>query len=181
VISRFFAEIGEVALAARAYAGTLASVPSLLGIALGWGAQIRVSYLLGAGQETEARQEVLRSCRLTVVLAPLFSLLIFLNAGRLLTLFTEDPAVTTASTLLLGCFILLEIGRSCNTTIAPALKARGEAGYVARTAFVIMLPVCLPIAWIVSFPLGLGILGLGLVAALDEMLRGWLNLKRWQK
>jgi len=181
VISRFYAEIGEVALAARAYAGTLASVPSLLGIALGWGAQIRVSYLLGAGQEAEARQEVLRSCRLTVVLAPLFSLLIFLNAGRLLTMFTGDPAVTTASTLLLGCFILLEIGRSCNTTIAPALKARGEAGYVARTAFFIMLPVCLPIAWFASFPLGLGILGLGLTAALDEMLRGWLNLKRWQK
>ena len=181
VISRFFAEHGEVALAARAYAGTLASIPSLLGIALGWGAQIQVSYLIGAGKHEEARSTVLRSCRLTIVIAPLFSLLIYLNSARLLSVFTADPAVTGAASLLLGCFILLEIGRSCNTTIAPALKARGEAVYVARTAFVVMILICLPVAWFLSFPLGLGILGLGLTAALDEMLRGWINLKRWQK
>ncbi|PKL47105.1 MAG: hypothetical protein CVV42_14065 [Candidatus Riflebacteria bacterium HGW-Riflebacteria-2] len=181
VISRFFAEQGDVALAARAYAGTLAAVPSLLGIALGWGAQIQVSYLIGAGKLEDARNAVLRSCRLTIVVAPLFSLLIFLNSARLLSVFTADPAVADAASLLLGCFILLEIGRSCNTTIAPALKARGDAVYVARTAFIVMILVCLPVAWFLSFPLGLGILGLGLTAALDEMLRGWLNLKRWQK
>ena len=181
VISRFFAEFGEVALAARAYAGTLAAIPSLLGIALGWGAQIQVSYLIGAGQLEEARSAVLRSCRLTVVIGPLFALFVYLNAGWLLTMFTGDPAVTSAATLLLGCFVLLEIGRSCNTTIAPALKARGEAAYVARFAFIVMILVCLPVAWLLSFPLGLGILGLGLTAAFDEILRGWLNLKRWQK
>ena len=35
-ISRMFAELGPVALAARAYAGTLSAIPSLPGIALGW-------------------------------------------------------------------------------------------------------------------------------------------------
>ncbi|MBU1105680.1 MAG: hypothetical protein KKB51_03345 [Candidatus Riflebacteria bacterium] len=181
VISRFFAELGDAALAARAYAGTISVIPSLLGIALGWGAQIQVSYLIGSGQLDEARSVVLRSCRLTVVLAPLFALFIYLNAAQLVSIFTSDQSVIIAAKILLGCFVLIEIGRSCNTTIAPALKARGDAAFVARTAFVVMILVSLPIAWFLSFPLGLGILGLGLTAAFDEILRGWLNLKRWQR
>lgn len=181
IISRFFAMFGDVALAARAYAGTLSAVPSLIGIALGWGAQIKVSYLIGAGKSEEAHNEVLRSCRFTIILGPLLSMLIFYFSTDLMRLFTADSAVINAARILLGCFVLLEIGRSCNTTVAPALKARNDAAFVARSAFVVMVLVSLPLAWFLSFPLGFGILGLGLTAAFDELLRGYLNLRRWKK
>lgn len=181
IISRFFAELGEVALAARAYAGTLSAVPSLIGIALGWGAQIKVSYLIGAGKSEEARDEVLRSCRFTIIFGPLLSLMVFYCSADLLRFFTADANVIFAAKVLLGCFVLLEIGRSCNTTVAPALKARNDAAFVARRAFVVMVIVTLPIAWFLSFPLGFGILGLGLAAAFDELLRGYLNLRRWKR
>jgi Na+-driven multidrug efflux pump len=180
-IGRYYAMLGENALAARAYVNTLAAVPSLLGIALGWAAQIQVSYLFGAGQIDRARQTVLRSSRITMLVGPWFAATIFAFSEKILAWFTLDKQVAADAAILLGCFVLLEIGRSVNTTVAPALKAVGSASYVARSAFVVMLFICVPAAWYMSFPMRMGILGLGLACAFDELLRGWLNLRRWLK
>lgn len=181
VVSRFFAELGDSALAAKAYAVTFSAVPSLIGIAMGWGAQIQVSYLLGAEKHKEAQEVVLRNCRIAVLTAPLMSFIVFMFSDYFLPYFSTDASVVSSARILLGCFFLLEIGRSCNTTIAPALKARGDAGYVARTAFISMLFLMLPFAWFLAFYLATGILGLGLALASDELLRGYLNLTRWKK
>lgn len=181
VISRFFAELGDHALAARAYSMTLSAVPSMIGIAMGWSAQIQVSYLLGASKQKESSEVVLHSCKLAVCMAPLMSFAVFLSSSWLLSFFSSDPAVLDAARILLGCFVLLEIGRSCNTTIAPALKARNDAGFVATNAFIVMILITLPLTWTLTFFLGLGITGIGLALASDELLRGYLNLSRWKK
>lgn len=178
-ISRMFAELGPVALAARAYAGTLSAVPSLPGIALGWGAQVQVSYLNGAGKAAEARRMVLRSCAITLLIGPAGAALVYLSAGYLAGFFTTEPLVIEMVKTILGIYILLEVGRSLNTNLAPSLKARGEAKYVAKTSFVVMLFVCVPLAWFLGFPMQYGVAGLVTALAVDELLRGLINLRRW--
>ncbi|MDD3147286.1 MAG: MATE family efflux transporter [Candidatus Riflebacteria bacterium] len=178
-ISRMFAELGPVALAARAYVGTLSAIPSLFGIAIGWGAQVQVSFFAGAGKNDEARRMVLRSCLTTVIVGPSGAALVYLFSDYLLRLFTLETAVIGAAKTLLAVYILLEAGRSMNTTLAPSLKARGDARFVAQTSFVIMLFICVPLAWLLSFKLGYGIAGLAVALAADELLRGILNLSRW--
>ncbi len=178
-ISRMFAELGPVALAARAYAGTLSSVPSLPGIALGWGAQVQVSYLNGAGKAAEARRMVLRSSFITLLIGPAGAALVYFFAARLAGFFTAEPAVIETVKTILGVYVLLEAGRSLNTNLAPSLKARGEAKYVAQTSFVVMLLVCVPLAWFLGFPMQYGVAGLVTALALDEVLRGLINLRRW--
>ncbi|HNX76619.1 MAG TPA: hypothetical protein PKM56_13085, partial [Candidatus Rifleibacterium sp.] len=66
-----------------------------------------------------------------------------------------------------------------NTNLAPSLKARGDAKYVARTSFVVMLFICVPLAYILGFHAGMGVAGLALALAADELLRGVINLRRW--
>ena len=80
---------------------------------------------------------------------------------------------------MLAVEILLEDGRGLNTTLAPSLKARGDAKFVARTAFIVMLFVCVPLAWLLAFKVGLGAVGLAVALAFDELLRGLINLWRW--
>ncbi|HPT45132.1 MAG TPA: MATE family efflux transporter [Candidatus Rifleibacterium sp.] len=178
-ISRMFAELGPVALAAKAYAGTLAAVPSLPGIALGWGAQVQVSYLAGAGKTEDAKWLVLRSCLLTILLGPAGACLVYWFSPELVKFFSADPAVIEAVRTMLAIYILLEVGRSLNTNLAPSLKARGDAKYVARTSFVVMLFICVPLAYILGFHAGMGVAGLALALAADELLRGVINLRRW--
>lgn len=178
-IGRMFAGLGAVALAARAYAGTLSAVPSLPGIALGWGAQVQVSFLIGAGKFEEARKMVLRSSLMTFLVGPAAAALVYALSPRLLCLFTADQQVAATARSMLAVYILLEAGRGLNTTLAPSLKARGDAKFVARTAFIVMLFVCVPLAWLLAFKVGLGAVGLAVALAFDELLRGLINLWRW--
>ncbi|MEW6710705.1 MAG: MATE family efflux transporter [Candidatus Riflebacteria bacterium] len=178
-IGRMFADLGAVALAARAYSGTLSAVPSLPGIALGWGAQVQVSFLIGAGKREEARKMVLRSSLITFLVGPTASTMVYMLSPGLLSLFTADQEVISAARSMLAVYILLEAGRGLNTTLAPSLKARGEAKFVARIAFFIMLFICVPLAWVLAFHFGLGAIGLALALAFDELLRGLINLWRW--
>lgn len=116
-----------------------------------------------------------------MLIGPLSSLAVYLLSGRILRIFSQDPAVIAATEGLLAIYVLLEIGRSCNTTLAPSLKARGDAKFVARTSFVVMLLVCVPLAWLLGVGLKLGVTGLALAMASDEMIRGLINLKRWNR
>ena len=102
-------------------------------------------------------------------------------SSRLLCLSTADQQVAVTAGELLAVYILLEAGRGLNTTLAPSLKARGEAKFVARTAFFIMLFVCVPLAWFLAFKAGLGAVGLAVALAFDELLRGLINLWRWAR
>ncbi|GAB1354321.1 hypothetical protein MASR1M12_30590 [Erysipelotrichia bacterium] len=122
---------------------------------------------------------VLRSSLMTFLVVPAAAALVYALSPRLLCLFTADQQVSATARSMLAVYILLEAGRGLNTTLAPSLKARGDAKFVARTAFIVMLFVCVPLAWLLAFKVGLGAVGLAVALAFDELLRGLINLWRW--
>ncbi len=179
-LSRILSHFGEGALAARAYVGCLSGVTPLVAIALGWGAQVKVGYLLGTRSTEVARHTVLQGCRFSLVFCPLCACTLYLLGPWIMPLFSHDPDILFVSQMLLGVQVLLEMGRSCNCVVAPSLKAAGDGLVVAQMSVLSMLILSLPLAWLLSLHLQLGVLGTALVSAFDELLRGVFNVHRWR-
>ena len=81
--------------------------------------------------------------------------------------------------------IYLEFGRVMNVVVNRAIKASGDARYPLISIIIVEWIFILPIAYLLGDWLQLGLLGIWIALALDEVVRG-INLfirwksKRWQ-
>jgi len=81
--------------------------------------------------------------------------------------------------------VILEIGRVINLVVNRAIKASGDARYPLISIIIIQWFFILPLLWLFVDYLNLGLVGVWMAIAIDELLRG-INLfvrwksKRWQ-
>jgi len=74
----------------------------------------------------------------------------------------------------------LEVGRSINLIVGESLKVAGDAVYVGIVGFISLTLIVGVGSYFLGFSLGLGVIGVFIVLALDEVLRGLAMLFRWQ-
>jgi Na+-driven multidrug efflux pump len=91
--------------------------------------------------------------------------------------FTKDPAVIHAAQTLLWIAVALETGRVFNLILPGALRATGDANYPAIAgigSYILVLGVG-------SYVMGraFGLVGIFVVYAADEWVRGLLMMARW--
>jgi len=104
---------------------------------------------------------------------------------ELAELFTDNPMVLTMLVGIAVTDIYLEFGRVMNVVVNRAIKASGDARYPLISIIIVEWIFILPIAYVLGDWLELGLLGIWIALALDEMVRG-INLylrwksKRWQ-
>jgi Na+-driven multidrug efflux pump len=77
----------------------------------------------------------------------------------------------------LGVFV--EPGRTLNIVMNDALRAAGDAKFVAVASIPSMVIVLAFGSWWMGLHLGLGMVGIWLAYALDELIRGSTNYARW--
>ena len=79
------------------------------------------------------------------------------------------------------CSSDLEVGRVANLVIISALKASGDVNYPVGIGIFSMWGVSTLGAYILGVHLGLGLVGIWLAMAADELLRGLLMMNRLLK
>jgi Na+-driven multidrug efflux pump len=100
-------------------------------------------------------------------------------------LFTDDLVVLTLLVSVAIADIFLEFGRVMNVVVNRAIKACGDARYPLISIIIVEWIFILPLAYLLGDWLELGLLGIWIALALDEVVRG-INLfirwksKRWQ-
>ena len=95
-------------------------------------------------------------------------------------LFTDNPVILELARNLIMLDFAVEIGRALNNSISGALHATGDVTY--------QLVVNQSSAWIISvggsyllgIVLGLGLYGVWIAFAADELFRGLVLLRRWR-
>lgn len=172
--------MGEVSLATRIYSFNLLFTAILYGFAISSGVQIKVAHYIGAKRFEEAHNQLISGLKLGVVGAMFFVLVLLLFSDQWFAIFTANTDIWAMGRLIIFVAIIGEFGRSFNLIVGSSLRASGDAKYVSSVGFIVMWLFALPLAWFLGLHLAYGLVGVWLATSLDECIRGFIALKRWQ-
>jgi putative MATE family efflux protein len=182
VINALVISWGSVALAARVYVMNLVMVTTVLwAMAFGLGTQIAVAHRAGARDFEDADRQLRRAVAFGIIGNFVLSSLLVLFGHQLLSQLTSDASVQrlAASLLLIG--MLVEPGRATNIVVGGALRSSGDARYTSTIAITMMWCIGLPACFLFGRTFGLGLVGVWLGFAVDEISRAFLNYRRWRR
>jgi len=171
--------MGAAALATQAYAQQVIMLVLLFGLATGLSVEVLVGHLIGAGRLQQAHQLVRRALARGLLVSVAAATLAALSGPWLLRLFTQDPQLIRAATVLLWWTVLLEPGRTFNLVVINALRAAGDVRFPVVAGAASMLIVLAGGSWLLGSHFGLGLSGVWLAYAADEWLRGLIMWRRW--
>jgi Na+-driven multidrug efflux pump len=181
VINGLIVSWGPIALAARVYVLNLVMVTTVLwALAFGIGTQIAVAHRAGAGDFEDADRLLRRALAFSMIGNFVLSSMLVLFRHRLLSPFTSDLRIQHLASSLFVVGILVETGRAGNIVVGGALRSSGDARYTSTVAIAAMWCIGLPACFLFGRTLGLGLVGIWLGFALDEVTRAILNYRRWR-
>jgi len=173
--------LGASALATRTYVLSFVTITSvLLSIALGVGTQIAIAHRIGAGRLEEADRELHRALTYAVAGSGVIALLLAVFHRPLLSLLTQDPEIARMAAPLFALGVLVEMGRSVNIVCGGALRSSGDAKFTALIGGSMMWGIGVACAYLFGGILGFGLTGVWMAMVLDEILRGFVNYRRWR-
>jgi putative MATE family efflux protein len=185
LMTRFIAGYGTEAIVAKAYFDSLAMFTYFIMAALANASAIRVGQLVGAGEFVEAESTIKFSLRVAYIATIVPSLTLALLISVIGRLFTDNPIILSMMMGVAVADVFLEIGRVMNVVVNRAIKASGDARYPLISIIIIQWVIILPLAIVFGNVLALGLVGIWIALAIDEMIRGanlylrWKS-KRWQ-
>ena len=171
--------LSEDELITKTYMSNIAILFLIFSSAVGQAAQIVVGHLVGAGEFDEARRQGFRAFRLAAIIAGSTVLLSMIFRVPLISCFTSNPEVIRYTKLLFIIELFLELGRACNLTISPCLRGSGDVRFPTQWAIFSTMIIGLGGAHLLAIRCHMGIYGLWIAMALDEVFRAVIMLIRW--
>lgn len=180
LITMLVVQLGAAALAARTYVMNLMLLCILWSAALGAAVQITVAHRIGEQRFGEASTQLKRGLRLGLAGGATISLALLALRYPVLAVFTQSPAVVAAAAPLFFVAFVGECGRPANIIVGGALRSCGDARFTSFVGASVMLGFSVPAAYLFGFVLDLGLVGIWIAIALDEVIRGVINWLRWR-
>lgn len=177
----FVAQLGTAALAAVAIAQTLSRFMFVFALAMGNGAQILSSYLVGQGRYQELKQKVHRYWMTGVAVSFGMAGLIALFRAPVASFFSTDPQTQMLIGSLVLVSVLLEPGRAVNLIVIQGLKGAGDVVFPVKMGIASMWGIGVLFAYLLGIHWAFGVAGIWLGIAMDEGIRGFVMIVRWQR
>lgn len=172
---------GASALAARTYAFNFFMVTTILwAIAFGIGTQVMIGHAVGAGDFAAANAEMRRGLTFSVLGNFVLSGTLVLVHRPLLAMLTSNSRIVELASPLFWAGMLVEPGRAVNIVAGGALRSSGDARYTAVVGISLMWFLGVPLCFLFGRVLGLGLTGIWLAFACDEIVRGIVSYRRWR-
>jgi putative MATE family efflux protein len=177
---RIFTFFGTTAIAANAIASVINSFSFMPGMAFGMALLTIVGQCVGAGDYTAAKKETVKIMKLAYLALFIMSAAIFVFMEPLVSLFSlSGEAHDMAKSFLKVHCVSMAIGWGMSFALPNALRAAGDARFVMIAASVSMWTVRVSAAYLLTFPLGVGPLGVWLAMGADFIGRGSAYYLRW--
>jgi len=178
---RIFPVFGTSAIAANAVASVVNSFSFMPGTAYGIALLTIVGQCVGAGDYTEAKKQTRKIMKLAYITLFCISTLIFIFMEQLINMFSLSvEAHNLAKGFLRIHCISMAIGWSMSFAMPNALRAAGDARFVMMASSISMWVVRVCAAYLLTFTLGVGPLGVWLAMGADFMVRGASFTLRWR-
>lgn len=172
--------LGNSIVKVRTFANMFAMISYLLGCAVSYAAQIIVGYMIGAGDKDGAYKEAKKSTLLSIVMNGSLSILIYLFAKPVFSIFIDDPNLLSIAKEVMLVDCVLEIGRAINMTMVRSLQAVGDIKFPVMMAILSMWFISVPVAYYFGIIKGMGLVGIWIGMCADECLRGTIFVIRWE-
>jgi putative MATE family efflux protein len=177
---RIFTTFGTSAIAGNAIAGVINSFSFMPGMAYGMALLTIVGQCVGAGDYDSAKKQTKKIMILAYITIITSSSLNFIFMEPLVSLFQLSPeAHGIAKAFLQVHCISMAIGWPMSFALPNALRAAGDARYVMLVASISMWIVRVSAAYLLSYPLGVGPLGVWIAMGADFISRGSFYFGRW--
>jgi Na+-driven multidrug efflux pump len=173
--------IGTLAVTTQVYVFNLTLPVLVFAVALSQGNQVIVGWHIGAYEDAEAYQRTIRSMWIGIITVVIISTTVYLNAQWILRIFTSNPQIIETGKNVLLVFIFLEMGRLSNIMVIQALRATGDVKYPVYAALISMFGIKVPLAYYLVMVQNLGLVGVFIAIAIDEIFRGFFVYIRWTK
>lgn len=181
VILTFVNMMGTNVVKVRSYVTILAWFTFMFASAVSQANQIRVGYLIGAGEVEEASQTVLETLKPAVISSILIAVLLFLFSDSLMGIFTNNQEVLRLGKMVLFIDIFLEIGRAFNMVLVRGMQAAGDIKFPISIGILSMWIIATLLSYIFGISLGWGIGGVWIAMMLDECIRAVIFYVRWKR
>ena len=179
---RIFTVFGTSAIAANAIASVVNSFSFMPGTAYGIALLTIVGQCVGAGDYDAAKKETRKIMQLAYITLFIISGLNYIFMEPLVSLFQLSPeAHDLAKTFLRVHCISMALGWPMSFSLPNALRAAGDARFVMIAATVSMWLVRVSAAYLFTFTLGIGPLGVWLAMGADFVSRGLSYYLRWRR
>lgn len=173
--------MGTYVIATRVYSNMIASFSYIYASAISSAVQIIVGHLVGAGDIDDADELVMKTLKPTVLVSAAMSIILFLCSNFIFGLFTQDPVMLALGKQIMFIEIFLEIGRAFNMVIIRSMQAAGDIKFPVIIGIISMWGVAALLSYVFGIVLGMGLIGVWVAMALDELLRAVLVYRRWKK
>ena len=167
-------------LIARTYVQNITMFFYIFAVAIGQASQIITGHLVGAGEMDNAYKSGMRAYKYSMVITAVACTFGVLLRKPIVDIFTDDATVITLGAGILFIDWFLELGRTTNIVVIACLRGAGDVYFPTICAIFSMWLVSVLGAYIFAVVLGMGIYGLWIALALDEMLRGVLMVWRFK-
>jgi len=180
LITRIFTVFGTAAIAANAVGGTINSLAFMTGSGFGMGLLIVTGQCIGAGDYLAVKRHTKNIVILSYLSYLIINIFIFIFMNPLIDIFSLSDEAHRLCVLFLRVHCVTSTLFWCPSFVLPnALKAAGDARYVMIVAICTMWFVRVCSAFLLSYTLGFGPVGVYLAMGLDFLFRGIFYTKRW--
>ncbi len=173
--------MGTYAVTTRMYTTMFAQVCYMLINAVSQAAAIIIGYCIGAQDFDQADRQNWRVLKYFTPVSMLLAVTMALFAGPLFGLFSSDPQVIALGKQVLWVDVFLELGRCFNIVLVRNLQAVGDVAFPVSVGIGSQWIVGVGIAYLLGIHWGLGLVGVWLAFALDELLRAVIFVVRWRQ
>ena len=179
VISYFINMISNEALAARTYVANIVMFVYIFALSLAQGGAILIGHLVGMNKIQAAYTVGKRVMRFGVGISVSLSLVTAIFGKSILSMLTSDPWIITTGATLLWIEILLENGRALNFFGVNSLRSAGDIYFPVNVGIIVMWTVQVIGSYVLGISMGWGLAAMWMIFALDENIRGFIFLRRW--
>lgn len=180
IITIVLTHIGTAAVNANTYLNSISNIIYLFAVATGQGTAIIVGRLVGEKKKEEAYHLCFSSFFISLVITMSISLFVLLLHYPILRIFTSNPELITLCRNTLIIDIFLEAGRCANVVIINSLRAAGDVNFPVIMGIISMWGIGVVLSYVLGIHFGLGIYGVWIALASDEIFRGILMFFRWK-
>ncbi len=173
--------ISDDAMETRTFVLQLSMFVYLGSAALAQTNQIYVGNYIGNHEFDKAFTLTNRTFKMAVMISMAVTLIFNIFNDELLGLFTKNQAIIEQGKTLLLFTFLVEFGRAVNLVYAQAFKGAGAVKFPLYTAFIFMLGTAIPLTYLLGLKLGLGLVGVWIAYAFDELARGAIAIFFWYR
>ena len=179
VITYFINMISNQALTTRTYIVNIVMFTYIFALSIAQGGAILIGHLVGMKKINAAYTIGKRIMRLCTTTSVTLALLTAVFGKHILSMLTSDPWIISTGAAILWIEVLLENGRALNLFGVNSLRSAGDIYFPVLVGIVVMWGVQVVGSYILGISFGWGLIAMWGVFALDENIRGYIFLRRW--